>query len=295
MSSEESGFGFKDKQKALDTLKLLENQDSQYRLLTIRGLLGRAKRVLTLTKAEEKRNNIKEAIEVFENWLEENKSTTSKSKAKSSGGENEEKIDKVPGLGFKDKEAAEKTLKILDNRDADYQKLVLKSLITSSKSVISRTKDKQKVSDIKEGVDILTEYLDSLDTLGQPNMKYLPADIIQNFPKPSDKLAKEFLVTYTETAGGNYKKLRTLFPEDDDSNSWDIVRNKNLSSLQKTIQEKKLSLFNSDGSPTKEHLALISWAYTPKMEKLKQFIEQKNEKNGDSASSDEPSAKKRKV
>ncbi|XP_055716428.1 uncharacterized protein LOC129810150 [Phlebotomus papatasi] len=292
MSTESEGFGFKDKQKALDTLKLLENQDSQYRLLTIRGLLGRAKRVLTLTKAEEKRNNIKDAIEVFEKWLEENKSTSTKSKAKSAG-DTDEKIDKVPGLGFKDKEAAEKTLKILDNRDADYQKLVLKSLITSSKSVVSRTKDKQKISDIKEAVEMLTEYLDSLDTLNQPNMKYLSVDIIQNFSKPTEKLVSEFLTTYTKTAGGNYKKLRTLFPEEDDSESWDIVRNKNLQKLQKTIQEKKLSLFNSDGSPTKEHLTLISWAYSPKLEKLKQFIDQNNQ-NSDSAS-DEPVTKKRKV
>ncbi|XP_059607632.1 uncharacterized protein LOC132255558 [Phlebotomus argentipes] len=292
MSNQESeGYGFKDKQKALDTLKLLENQDSQYRMLTIRGLLGRAKRVLTLTKAEEKRNNIKDAIAVFEKWLEDNKSTSAKSKTKAST-DSEDKIEKVPGLGFKDKEAAEKTLKILDKRDADYQKLVLKSLITSSKSVISRTKDKQKISDIKEAVELLTEYLDNLDTSEQPNMKYLSAEVIQNFPKPTETVASEFLSAYTGTAGGNYKKLRTMFPDDNDSESWDIVRNRNLQKLQKSIQEKKLPLFNNDGSPTKEHLALISWAYSPKLEKLKQFID--SSQNSDSAS-DEPSRKKQKV
>ncbi|GAB0094876.1 mitotic apparatus protein p62 [Sergentomyia squamirostris] len=295
MSNQESeGFGFKDKQKALDTIKQLEDQDSQYRALTIRGLLGRAKRVLTMTKAEEKRTNIQQAIEVFEKWIEENKSASAKNKSTKSNADSEEKIDKVPGLGFKDKDAAEKTLKILDNRDADYQKLAIKGLITSSKTVIARTKDKEKITAIKEGIDILTDYLDSLDTSGQPNMKYLPVDIIQHFPKPSEKLVSQFLTTYTDTASGNYKKLRTLFPdEDDDNDSWDIVRNKNLKKQQKIIDDKKLSLFNSDGSPTKEHLMLISWAYTPKLEKLKQYIDKK-EKNNDSAS-DEPSTKKRKV
>jgi len=47
MSEGESKFGFKDMEKALETLQLLESHDMQYRKLTVRGLLGRAKRVLT--------------------------------------------------------------------------------------------------------------------------------------------------------------------------------------------------------------------------------------------------------
>ncbi|XP_026325463.1 uncharacterized protein LOC113234369 [Hyposmocoma kahamanoa] len=68
---EDSGFGFKDRAKAEETLKLLEAHDLNYRRLTVRGLLGRAKRTLSLTKAEDKIKNIKEAMEVFENWLAE--------------------------------------------------------------------------------------------------------------------------------------------------------------------------------------------------------------------------------
>lgn len=44
---EDTGFGFKDKAKAEDTLRLLEEHDLNYRRLTVRGLLGRAKRVLS--------------------------------------------------------------------------------------------------------------------------------------------------------------------------------------------------------------------------------------------------------
>lgn len=46
-SNGESKFGFKDKEKAEETLKLLESHDMQYRKLTVRGLQARAKRVLT--------------------------------------------------------------------------------------------------------------------------------------------------------------------------------------------------------------------------------------------------------
>lgn len=44
---EESQFGFKDRAKAEETIELLKEHDIQYQRLTVRGLLGRAKRVLT--------------------------------------------------------------------------------------------------------------------------------------------------------------------------------------------------------------------------------------------------------
>lgn len=61
-----------------------------------------------MTKAEEKISNIKSAIIVFEEWLEKNGGSSSNKNEKS---KSEDKVETVPGLGFKDKEAAEKTLK----------------------------------------------------------------------------------------------------------------------------------------------------------------------------------------
>lgn len=43
---EDSGFGFKDKNKALETIELLKKETASYQGLTVRGLLGRAKRTL---------------------------------------------------------------------------------------------------------------------------------------------------------------------------------------------------------------------------------------------------------
>lgn len=45
--AEESKYGFKDKSKALETIELLKSKELAYQKLTVRGLLGRAKRVLT--------------------------------------------------------------------------------------------------------------------------------------------------------------------------------------------------------------------------------------------------------
>lgn len=61
-----------------------------------------------MTKAEEKIKNIESAIEVFEDWIEKNAGSSSSKTPKKS---DDDKIETVPGLGFKNKEAAEKTLK----------------------------------------------------------------------------------------------------------------------------------------------------------------------------------------
>lgn len=65
-----------------------------------------------MTKAEEKIKNITEAIETYEQWLEENGGGASNknSKTTTTSGDKDDKPETVPGLGFKDKEAAERTL-----------------------------------------------------------------------------------------------------------------------------------------------------------------------------------------
>ncbi|KXJ80222.1 hypothetical protein RP20_CCG026152 [Aedes albopictus] len=279
MSKEESKYGFKDKAKAEESLELLKSEDHKYQVLTVRGLLGRAKRVLTLTKAEEKVKNIKEAIEVFENWIEANSNTSTKN-AKPK--ESEEKVETVPGLGFKDKDAAEKTLKILEGRDPDYQKLAIKGLLGSAKRVLPSTKNEDKIKSIKEAMGIFEDFLETFDSeeRAKQNMAYLPLDLIKNLPdKPPSALAAEFVECYDKVAKGNYKHLRTKFPEDDDSTSWDIVRNKKLLKLKEKVKESGEKMFDSDGKPTKVHLEMIYWAYSPNVDKLKAYCA-KLEKTG---------------
>ncbi|KAJ6638121.1 hypothetical protein Bhyg_10854 [Pseudolycoriella hygida] len=284
----DSQFGFKDKAKAEETLTLLEEHDMQYRKLTVRGLLGRAKRVLTMTKAEDKIKNIKEAMEVFENWLEENGVGSSNKNSKT---DSNDKVETVSGLGFKDKEAAEKTLKILDGRDPDYQKLAVKGLIGSSKRVLSGTKNEDKIKAIKEGVAILEEFLEKfeLENRSKLNFAYLAHNIIAAYPKPTNKLVAEFISVYGGRAKGNYKHLRTLYPEDNDSLTWDIVRNQEVKLIKEKIAKNNSKLFNDDGSPTEDHLNLIYWAYSPQTDKVKSYAE-KNKSKAEKRKSSAPSS-----
>jgi len=291
---EESQFGFKDKAKAEETIEKLKQHELQYQKLTVRGLLGRAKRVLTMTKAPEKIKNIEEAIGVFEEWLEENGGGASNKNAKAN---DDEKVETVPGLGFKDKAAAENTLKILKGRDPDYQRLAVKGLIGGSKRVLSGTKDPNKIKDIKEGVQILEDFLEKYESenMSRLNWAYLSTEIIDQFSAPKDERSNEFVEVYKEKK--NYKHLRTLFPSSSDEVSWDIIRNKHIKELKDEIKEKDKKLFDDTGKPTEIHMSLIHWAYSPQVDKVKAYLESsangKAEKRKSSTDDSGSSKKKR--
>ena len=57
------GLGFKDKEKALHTIKFIKNRDLKYQVNVIATMLGRAKKHPYKTK------NMKDAIKVFSLWM----------------------------------------------------------------------------------------------------------------------------------------------------------------------------------------------------------------------------------
>ncbi|XP_069965487.1 uncharacterized protein [Bactrocera oleae] len=250
----------------------------------------------TMTKAEEKIKNINAAIEVFEKWLEENGGGAANKNSKT---DKEDKVETVPGLGFKDKAAAEATLRILQDRDPDYQKLAIKGLIGSSKRVLSGTKNEDKIKSIQEGVEILEDFLEKFETenLIKNNRAYLAYAVIEHLPEAKDELAAEFVKAYGgPKAKGNYKHLRTMYPEGDDSTSWDIIRNRNIAKLLEKLKAEEAKLFDAEsGEPTEIHLELIHWAYSPQPDKVKAYLEKSSKKKAekrkiernDSSSSDQ--------
>ncbi|KAG7306853.1 hypothetical protein JYU34_008316 [Plutella xylostella] len=297
---EDSGFGFKDRAKAEETLKLLESHDMSYRKLTVRGLLQRAKRVLTLTKAPEKIKNIKEAMEVFENWQagldgskdktqekekkDDKKADKKKDEQKDASGSDVEMEDKkpslpsdsVPGLGFKDRETAEGTLKELEGRDPDYQKLAVKGLLGRAKRVLTCTKDETKLANIKEAMSIFDKFLDDFDSqhLSKQNNAYVALNIVRTCLRTAEDRGlgvehqKAFIQAYSDV-NGEYKRLRTV-AEKEGGKTWDIVRNTAL----KDLKEKHADavLFKDNDEPTDEHLELLLWAYSPDPAKVKKLI-----------------------
>ncbi|XP_050360269.1 uncharacterized protein LOC126780055 [Nymphalis io] len=328
---EESGFGFKDKAKAEETLRLLEQHDPNYRRLTVRGLLGRAKRVLSMTKAEDKIKNIKEAMQVFEDWLAEleknkEKKPDKKEQKKKEDKERKDADDKdedsssdtvmaeipeekkelpaetVPGLGFKNKDAATNTLKELEGRDPDYQKLAIKGLIGRAKRVLTCTRDEEKLSNIKEAIAVFDQFLDDFDTmhLSKQNNPYISLGIVRTCVELAGDTVteqqKSFIAAYA-SVNGEYKRLRTV--PSDGGKTWDIVRNEALKGLKEKYSDAKL--FGDKDKPTAEHLEMLLWAYSPEAARLKKVISETaneskevNDRKRKSSADDESPSKKKK-
>lgn len=129
-------------------------------------------------------------------------------------------------------------------------------------------------------------------------MAYLPASYAVALPPATDKLAAEFTEFYAgNRVKGNYKHLRTLYPEDDDTFTWDIVRNRAVKELKDKLAAGKGKLFDENGVPTTDHLAMIYWAYSPQPDKVKTYVaglkpvaKAEKRKSAAPSSSDESSA-----
>ncbi|KAI4457765.1 hypothetical protein MML48_7g00003371 [Holotrichia oblita] len=197
----------------------------------------------------------------------------------------EAKADTVPGLGFKDKEKALDSLKILEGRDPDYQKLAVKGLIGRAKRVITLTKDKEKLQNINDAMKVFEDFIKDFEknNKSKENRAYLPlASIEALLPlkaeyKIDDKQADAFLKAY-KSVKGEYKNLRTVSSGDNEL-TWDIVRNSALRKLMKTIDDEDPDLWNDD-LPSKEHMELILWGYSPEASKIKKNQSKFEEKLG---------------
>lgn len=163
----------------------------------------------------------------------------------------------------------------MEGRDPNYQKLAVKGLLGNGKRVLQATKNEDKIRSIKEGLQILDDFLKVFDreNRASKNMAYLPLNIVTAFDRPTNPLCIEFIDVYNKKANGKYEHLRTLHPNDDHTKSWDIVRNSKLNKIVAQIQGNNAKLFNEDGSPTNDHLEMIHWAYSPNTDKLKTFVE----------------------
>ncbi|KAF5272298.1 hypothetical protein FQR65_LT04955 [Abscondita terminalis] len=207
--------------------------------------------------------------------------------------------DTVPGLGFKDKEKALETLKVLEGRDPDYQKLAIKGLIGRAKRTLTLTKAEDKLQNIKDAMDVFETWLQNYEknNLAKENRPYLPLATLHVFKplinkhKIQDQKAKDFLSAY-ESVNGDYKHLRTVSSGDDEP-TWDIVRNKHLKKIFKSIEDDKPDMWKND-LPTEKHLELIMWAHSPDASKIKknlskieELLESENENSSDDENHEE--------
>ncbi|PSN46417.1 hypothetical protein C0J52_15376 [Blattella germanica] len=179
------------------------------------------------------------------------------------------------GAGFKDKEKALETIQLLEGRDITFQFQIINSMYHRAKVIHKRTKDPEKVKNLTEAIETFETWLDDYraHSRAKENFTYLPLDVVEAFLPLAEKYAikSEFLDVYRQ-AEGDLKKLRVLKANDDIT--WDVKRNNNLKPLAE--KHKDAALYRTEekvrGLPTKEHVELVMWGYSPEITKLKKTM-----------------------
>lgn len=224
------------------------------------------------SEKEEEKKEVKEAVK--------------EEKEKSGGGWNggqlfgsESNENTFQGGGFKDKDKAQETVRLLEGKDTTYQFQIINSMYNRAKVIYKRTTDKDKRKNLEESIEVFEEWIDDYkkNSRSKETFSYLPLESVVGYKI----LAKhygiedlEFVEAFKEV-DGDLKRLRNKkIP--DDSTTWDVHRNKNLKTIDTRINENYLPLFETEGSmrglPTKEHVELIMWGYSKEPTKIKKVM-----------------------
>lgn len=183
------------------------------------------------------------------------------------------------GAGFKDKEKALETLRLLDGRDITYQFQIINSMYNRAKVIYKRTTDKEKRNNLNDAIEVFEKWVDDYKahSRSKENYSYLPLEIIEEY----EPLAKHykiidngFLQAFTEVEG-DLKKLRSKKVPGEDI-TWDVQRNKKLKEISSKVKNEYIPLFETDeplrGLPTKEHTEMIMWGYSNDLTKIKKAV-----------------------
>nr|CAD7194621.1 unnamed protein product [Timema douglasi] len=199
------------------------------------------------------------------------------------------------GAGFKDKDKALETIKLLEGRDISFQFQVINSMYHRAKVILKRTKDAEKVQNLTEAIETFQVWLDDYraHSRAKENFTYLPLETVEAYERLAEKYGvsqavnsrPSFLQVY-KAAEGELKKLRMakVDPDDEQTVTWDVHRNKHLREISERIKSDHLPLYETDvefrGLPTKEHVELIMWGYSSEPTKVKKCVSLIDEKLG---------------
>ena len=181
----------------------------------------------------------------------------------------------VKGYGFKDAEAAKKTLKLLKGKDLKYQKSVVSTMLGRAKTHPHQT-DK-----MRDAIKIFEYWLKGQK--GGTSYPYLSRAIINKYmplaeeygisrvarglekPKTTDK---GFLQVYRRNSDASKLADIPVRKDKPDGANWEKTRINRIKAKMGQMKRMKIPYFREDGKPTKMHCILIMWAYSPYASKL---------------------------
>ncbi|CAH1404110.1 unnamed protein product [Nezara viridula] len=188
------------------------------------------------------------------------------------------------GAGFKDKEKALETIRLLEGRDITYQYQIINSMYNRAKVILRRTTDKDKRNNLTEAIDTFEAWIDDYksNSRSKENFSYLSLDLVEGY-EPLAKhhgLETDFLTIYKEV-DGDLKALRSKKVTEKDI-TWDVERNRRLKEIAPELKENGVSLYESEGDfrglPTLSHTKAIILGYSPDQSKLKKCLSLVKEK-----------------
>ncbi len=194
------------------------------------------------------------------------------------------------GTGYKNRNSALKTLRLIKNKSKKYQFLVINTLYQRAKYHKHRTKKMEIAMKIYK--KWLNEYKKKSMKGGDKKYKYLELELVNKYEKLAEYynvsrkargLEKPttsdegFLVVYRKMKGnGNKMKNIPCRKDKPEGVDWDRKRIVEVSGKMGQAKSMKLDLFHKSGKlkglPTIIHINMIMWAYSPYENLLKKNI-----------------------
>ena len=209
------------------------------------------------------------------------KKDKSKNKSKQVGGDMELYSDKNPGstlegTGYKDKETAEKTIKLVEKRSLIYQKAVVNTMYHRAKN------HKNQTPEMKEAMRVFKTWIKK-HRKDKPTYDYLKLDLVKTYEKladeynisrvarglkPPSKTSRGFLEVYKKARGKKAKlPFIPTFKDNPEGQDYDSYIESFLNARLGQMKAAKTKLYYTSGKykglPTKQHVILIMHAYSP--------------------------------
>jgi hypothetical protein len=195
----------------------------------------------------------------------------------------------VKGVGYKDKKTALKTLKLIENKPLKSQFLIINILYQRAKHHKYQTKE------MRESMNIFKDWLNNYKKNkkgGAKKLPYLTLSLVNSYEKLADyyNISRKarglekpttsnegFLVVYRKVKGDkNLMKTIPCRKDKKDGVKWDRKREVAVSGKLGQAKRMKLDFFHKSGPlkglPTKIHVNMIIWAYSPYPNKLKKLL-----------------------
>ena len=207
----------------------------------------------------------------------------------------------IHGYGYKDAKKARETIKLVEasKRDDRYKFNVINTMYYRAKHHKYRTKEMEKAMSIfekwlnkhrkKEKSRKKKESIKKFQKGGSKEFPYLPLSLVNDYEKMAEYYNisrkarglekpttsdKGFLVVFREVKG-NADKLKSIPVRKDKENgvNWYEKRDNQVKAKYSQMKKMGIKLFHEDGPlknlPTKMHVNMIMWAFSPEIKKLK--------------------------